>query len=201
MDTARSAPQQIRCDACGRSTPDYDIVHYGSIERGYRQLCNQCVNIQMAEAVGLEGFEHARFEPLGLTDCMGELHQFHFRTRLLGTGVALDALEIRDGQPAGYFFQIIGSPKDDLLSLLGRLIEKMRRALAVRHLNHSDHGLQIVDPRVVRGRIEWDSAHDSRLPLLVIDGQAIDWEQFGHMLMAYEGWQFQLRIADKSEEL
>jgi len=77
----------------------------------------------------VQGFEDAKFEAVGLADCTGELHEFHFRTHLFGTGVALDAFELRDGSPAGYQFQIIGDPKDDLLVLLGRLIEKMRRAL------------------------------------------------------------------------
>ncbi len=53
----------------------------------------------------------------------------------------------------------------------------------------------------MRGRIEWDDAHDGCVPLLVIDGQEIDWDHFGRMLMGFEGWQFKLIIADKSEEL
>jgi hypothetical protein len=81
------------------------------------------------------------------------------------------------------------------------LIEKMRRALSVKHLHNGEYGLQIADPGVVRGRIECDQAHDDRLPLLVIDGREIDRDQFGRMLMSYEGWQFKLTIADKSEEL
>ena len=59
----------------------------------------------------------------------------------------------------------------------------------------------IADDGVVRARIEWDDAQDGRLPLLVIDGREIDWDQFGRMLMSYEGWQFKLTLADKSEEL
>jgi hypothetical protein len=39
---------------------------------------------------------------------------------LLGPGVSLDAFELRNGEPAGYHFQIIGDPEDDLLVLLGR---------------------------------------------------------------------------------
>lgn len=53
----------------------------------------------------------------------------------------------------------------------------------------------------MRGRIECDEASDGRPRLLVIDGREIDWRQFGRMLMTYEGWQFKLTIADKSEEL
>jgi hypothetical protein len=34
--------------------------------------------------------------------------------------------ELRDGNPGGYQFQLIGEPEDDLLALLGRLIDKIR---------------------------------------------------------------------------
>jgi hypothetical protein len=201
MEPAKSTrSQQIHCDGCGQNTPSYDIVNYGSIERGYRQLCSRCFNMEVAKIDGLEGFEHAKFEPVGLPDCTGKVHEFHFRTRLFGPGVALDAFELRDGHPAGYQFQIIGDPEDDLLALLGRLIEKIHRALSTKHLIDGDLGLQIAD-RVVQGKIEWDDAEDGRVPLLVIDGQEITWEDFGRMLMSFEGWQFKLNIADKSEEL
>jgi hypothetical protein len=77
----------------------------------------------------------------------------------------------------------------------------MRRALSAKHLTDGGHGLQIAEQRVVRGRIEWDDASDGRVPLLVIDGREIGWDEFGRMLMSFEGWQFKLSIADKSEEL
>jgi hypothetical protein len=202
MDADQSKlPPKVHCDVCGQSTSGYDIVHYGSIERGYRRLCGRCFNTQMADAAGLEGFEHVKFEPVGLTDCLGELHEFHFRVRLFGTGVAIDAFELRNEDPAGYSFQIIGEPEVDLLVLLGRLVEKMRRALSIKHLKDGDYGLRISDGGVVRGRITSDDAHDDQLPLLVIDGREIDWNQFGRMLMSHEGGQFKLTIADKSKEL
>jgi hypothetical protein len=196
-----SGNQEIRCDGCSQITPSYDIVNYGSIEHGYRHLCSQCFNREVAALDGLEGFEHTRFEPVVLADCAGTVHTFHFRTHLFGTGVALNAFELRDGNPAGYRYQIIGNPEDDLLVLLGQLIEKIRRALSTTHLIDSEHGLQIADRQLVRGMIEWDDAHDGRVPLLVIDGREITWNEFGRMLMSYEGWQFKLSIADKSEEL
>ena len=199
--TQLTRSRETRCDSCTRITPSYDIVNYGSIEGGYRHLCSQCFNKEVAETAGLTGFENAKFEPVGLVDSTGEVHEFHFRTRLFGTGVALDAFELCDGHPAGYKFQIIGDPEEDLLVLLGRLIEKMRRALSTKHLTNGEHGLQIADQRVVRGRIEWDDARNGRVPLLVIDGREIDWDEFGRMLMSFEGWQFKLSIADKSEEL
>ncbi len=186
--------QQIRCARCGQSTPGYEIVHYGSMEQGYREICLQCLNREMAEAMGLEGFEHAKFEPVGLTDCAGEVHEFHFRTNLFGPGVSIDAFELRDGHPAGDQFQIIGQPEDDLLVLLGQLIQKMRRGLSTKHLVDGQFGLQIADHRVVRAKIEADIDQDDRVPLLIIDGKEITWNEFGRMLMSFEGFQFKLKI-------
>ena len=33
------------------------------------------------------------------------------------------------------------------------------------------------------------------MPLLVIDGREITWEEFGRMLMAFEGWQFKTDVS------
>src|SRR6266536_1367366 len=131
----------------------------------------------------------------------GECPRVSLRTHLFGPGVALDAFELRDGSPAGYHFQIIGEPNDDLLVLLGRLIAKMRRALSTKHLVDDEFGLHIADHRVVQGMVESDRDHDGRVPLLIIDGREITWDEFGRMLMSFEGWQFKLNLADKSEEI
>jgi hypothetical protein len=120
---------------------------------------------------------------------------------LFGTGVALDGFELCDGHPAGYQFQIIGDPEEDLLVLVGRLIERIRRGLSVKHLRNGTYGLQIADHRVVRGKIEWGDSEDGSVPQLNVDGREITWQEFGRMLMSFEGWQFKLEIRDKSEDL
>lgn len=193
--------QQIKCDDCGRLTPSYDIVNDSS-SREYRQLGGRCFNTKLAKLGGLDAVEHVQFEPVVLTDVRGDTHEFHFCTHLLGTGVSLEAFERRDGHPAGYQFQVIGDPEDDLLRLFGRLLEKMRRALSVTHIEDGELGLQIAEPQTrVRGLIECDEACEGRVPLLVIDGREITWEEFGRLLMTFEGWQFNLEIRDRSEEL
>ena len=187
-------------EACGTATPAYDTVSYGSIEHGYRELCNQCLNAELAGALGLEQFENVRFDQIRMTDCAGEAHEFHFRTRLHGSMVSLDAFELKGGVPAGYQFQILGDPEGDLLSLLGRLVERMRRTLSVKHLEQTDHGLRIAD-QTVRARIAWDDSTDGHQPLLVIDGREVSWEEFGRMLMTFEGWQFRMEVGDRSDEV
>ena len=191
---------RIRCEACGTRIPDYDVVNYGSIQDGYRQLCSQCFNAEVASKLGLARFENIRFDQVAMTDCTGEAHEFHFRTCLLGSMVALDAFELKRGEPAGYQFQILGDPDGDLLALLGRLVERMRRSLSVRHLVQSEQGLQIAD-QTVRARIAWDETMAERMPLLVIDGRDVSWEEFGRMLMTFEGWQFRMEIGDRSDEV
>ena len=191
--------QTIRCEGCGELTPGHDIIIYGGVEDGHRQLCSRCFNAEAARLHGLEGFEDFRFAPIELVDCAGETHRFHFRTRLLGHIVALDAFELRDGCPSGYQCEVIGDPEDDLLELLGRLVERLRRMLSVKHLTREGPAPEIA-AQTVRGRIEWDNSAVARTPLLVIDGREISWDDFGRMLMAFEGWQFNLEIVDRSDE-
>lgn len=198
-DEAHQSGGPIRCEVCGMAVPAYDVVLYGSIEQGHRELCTRCFNAEVANALGLEGFETVRLQPVVMTDCAGEKHEFHFQMRLLGS-MALEAFELIAGAPGGYQFQILGQPDDEPLSLLGQLIERMRRSLSVKHLVRDEHGTQIAD-QTVCGRIDWDASQDGRVPLLVIDGQEVSWHEFGRMLMTFEGWQFRLAIRDRSEEV
>ena len=63
--------------------------------------------------------------------------------------------------------------------------------LSVKHLVRSGHGTQIAD-QTVCGRIGWDESEDGRVPLLVTDGQEVSWNEFGRMLMPFEGWRFRV---------
>ena len=102
----------------------------------------------------------------------------------------MEAFELLDEHPSGYRFQATGDPEDDLMALLGKLIQKIRRALSIQHIEDSELGLQIADHQTVRDVIEWNDASDGRVPLLLIDGRKITWEEFDRMLMSFEGWQF-----------
>jgi hypothetical protein len=198
MSPAKPAP--LKCDTCQQAIAVGDHVAYGSIESGYRQLCGRCFNEEIARANGVD-FQHVQFDPVEMLDADGQRHEFHFRVHLLGDRVSLESFEQCEDEPGGYQFQALAGAEADLFGLLAQLIERMRRALSVRHLEEEGQfGLSIAD-FLVRGRIDWDRAEDGRVPLLVIDGRDVTWEQFGRMLMRFEGWQFKLEIRDRSEEI
>ena len=56
----------VCCEACGTTVPAFDIVSYGSIEQGYRELCTLCFNAEAAQAVGLDRFENVRAAEVNL---------------------------------------------------------------------------------------------------------------------------------------
>lgn len=59
-------------------------------------------------------------------------------------------LELHEGNLAGYKFKLVGDAEDDLFILLGKLIQRIRKALSARHIKDGDYGLQVVD-ETVRG--------------------------------------------------
>jgi len=193
--------QTIICDACHQPTPAHDVVNYGSMEGGYRKLCGRCFNGAAASRLGLQGFEHVVFEPVRMVDGRGAEHEFRFRSWLCGTGLAIDAFELRDGSPAGYRFQVIGEPDDDPLGLLGKLIGKMRRALALTHLEDTDLGPQVNDGLVLLGTVDSDPEEDHGVPMVVVDGSELSWDELGRMVATFEGWQFKLEFRDRSDEV
>jgi len=192
---------QAQCQGCGQLVPSHDTVNYGSMDTGYKCLCGRCFNAEVAKLNSFENFENVTFRPVALMDDRGEMHKFHIRNRLHGDILVLEAFEIRDESPAGYQFQVIGDVREDQLTLLGRLIEKTRRALSIKHLEDGEYGLQIAEHQIVRGLIDCDDTEDDRVPLLLIDGREISWQEFGRMLMTFEGFQFRLEIRDRSEEI
>jgi hypothetical protein len=160
-----------------------------------------CYNAEMAEYAGVE-FEDPRFQPVVLTDADEDPHEFHFVVRLLGDRVVVDAHEVQDGVRKGYEFQHIEyDPEAEPFEMLGKLLQKMRRHLSRRHVEMGELGWSISGANVVRARIDSDLDTSERLPLVVIDGREFSWDQLGHMLMSYEGWQFKMEIKEPSDEV
>jgi hypothetical protein len=137
-----------------------------------------------------------------MVDADGGSHTFAIRSRLAATGRVMEALEVAAvGRPvpSGYQFQVLGDHEADARDLFRRLHTKMRREMAVKHVEVTDIGWQIGQNQRIVGRIEWDPDTDGAVPLLVIDGKPFTWEQVGRMLMTFEGFTVDARIEDSIE--
>ena len=189
------------CESCGVAPRPFDSVLYGSDGGPSRLLCGRCFNLEVARRMGLVDFEHVEFEPVTMSDVQGREHVFQFRTHLFAAGVAIDAIEFTENESEGYSFKVIGDEEGDLLELLARLVAKMRRGLAHSHLEEGGQGLQISDRGIVRARIESDPEGETDMPVVVIDGRSISWDEFGRMVATYMGFQFKLELHDLSDEI
>ncbi len=198
---ALSAPRtrELQCQTCRAWAPAWEMVHAGTMDAGYSDMCSRCWNEEIARAHGLH-FEHVRFDPSDMSDAAGSGHRFHFLLRHLVDRLSLEAFELEQGEPAGYRFQVVGPADIDPLDLMGRLVERMRDALARQHLVEGELGLAIAGTEV-RGRIDCDPDSGLSIPLLVIDGREVSWHDFGRMLMTFEGWRFKLTIEDPGDEI
>lgn len=190
---------QIRCHTCSNPVASYDVISFGSMETGYRDLCSRCFNAEVAENGGI-ALEQVDFLPMEIMDFAGVKHNFKSRLLHLGDRVTLEAFEVDDGERGGYEFQVLSDAQADPFKLMARLVERIRRALSRRHLVDEGEGCSIADD-VVRGKISCDLESPDHAPMLIIDGREISWEQFGQMLMTFEGWQFKLELKDSSEEV
>ncbi len=196
--------KQEKCEFCGEYVPRYNTI-YVAPEKEYLCSCLTCFNQRMAEYSGTD-FDHVDFEPIILKDTEGVEHEFHFTIRHLGDRVGIDSFEIKDGHRGGYEFSLIGDIDKEIFDLFGKLFERMRRGLNRNHLewDGTTNSWQISKDDVVRGMISSDLESDEDYghpPLIVIDGKEIRWDEFGRMLMTYEGFHFKLEIFDRSEEM
>jgi hypothetical protein len=195
----------LLCERCGKQVANHELISY-TLASGSLELCTQCFNADVAERFGVDNFDNNVIDPISIVDAAGDSHTFHFQTRLMGPEmVVLEAFELAKGAPAGYRFQMIAEPDEERFSQLGRMVQKIRRTLTTRHLENTELGLQIKDMEV-RGHIEADMSEEgnlfeSRVPMLTIDGSEISWEEFGNMLMAFEGFQFKLKIVDPGDDV
>jgi len=94
---------------------------------------------------------------------------------------------------AGYQFEAYSETSP--YSALGRLRQKMYRALATRHVTGSPGAYRMLHDRL-SGRITSDGKGDVAL---VVDGIALGIDDLASILASHEGWGFELQIVDALE--
>lgn len=53
----------------------------------------------------------------------------------------------------------------------------------------------------MRARIESGPEGETDMPVIVIDGRSISWDDFGRMVATYMGSQFKLELHDLNDEI
>lgn len=182
------------CVVCGEPFYGYEGISVA----GEGHHCMPCYNTTTAVRMGID-FDQVDLAPVTLKDVDGQDHTFHVQSRLAPTGHVLEAFEVREGAPAGYRFAVLGDFEADAMSLFALVFDKMRRALATKQVHRGEHGWELELDESVTGRIEADLEGDQRLPIVTINGREFGWEQLGHMLMTFEGFNLELRARDSIE--
>jgi hypothetical protein len=118
------------------------------------------------------------------TDCCGGTRSFEVHLTTTDGGYFLRATETGDGSGD---YQFAAHHASSPWVALGSLRQRIREGLATRYLVKEEGSRQLGHERAV-GHISYDC--------VVIDGEEISFEEFASLLQTYEGWAFEIRIAD-----
>ncbi len=130
--------------------------------------------------------------------------EYHFKIASfpVPTGLASEAIEVKEDSSFGYTFNILSDFDTDSQVAEERLIKKIKRGINRRHLKKENGQWKIGKRDMLRGRIEWnDDFSDTEYDrVFVIDGKRITMEEFGRMFEVWEGWHFQFKILDHCDD-
>lgn len=146
-------PDRETCGTCGRALQPYETITV----TGVGVQCYPCFNEEASARMGVD-FDNTPLQPITVTDIGGVTHTFEFRSMLVATGHALYAREALPAGRQGYEFSVLGDSEANVWDLFKHLYDRIRRALAVRHVERGELGWQITDAQRLVGRICWDPA-------------------------------------------
>ncbi len=130
-------------------------------------------------------------------DHSGTPRRFTIELHRVGLGFSLRAQEESENEN-GYEFSAFDSTCPYLA--LGELRNKMRRALATRHLVSPAQGADLTMLHDgLAGHIGW--SEEAGGIVFVVDGSPLTLEDIERLASMHEGWQFSLRFADPSGDL
>jgi hypothetical protein len=124
-----------------------------------------------------------------LVDFAGRIRRFRVQQDKLPWGYGVSAIEDVKGE-GGYEFRAFSAVNP--FHALGLLRTKMAKLLSVRHLAEQEGKLSLTHDRM-RGRVAFGG--------VVVDGIFVTFEQLADLIQTYEGFQFDLKIVDSSDEL
>lgn len=123
------------------------------------------------------------------TDFAGRTRKFTLERYPVPSGYGVCASEDVEGDD-GYVFRAFSTV--DPFQALGDLRMRIRKLLSIRHLVEQHGRLSLTHDRL-RGRIDCGG--------VVVDGIFLSFDQLAELIQTYEGFQFDLKIIDSSDEL
>lgn len=144
--------KKVECDRCRRMVPIHEMTTASDGKGGtHGTFCARCWSEYLGEHRG-EEIEAVEVKPMKLTDAAGRVHTFHFRYNPLPRN--LEAFELKKGIPGGYHFQVMAEGDEPHSTLVGKILTRIRRALARQHVrpcDMSESGFSIVGDSCVAG--------------------------------------------------
>ena len=191
-----------QCERCGKQCRDHGMITLSESDgRHSETICGDCYNEEMAEALEVEDFKNFDSHII-IKDCDNIEHIFEVRKMTHGTGIFWEAIEFLDDDNIGYSFQVYQGFEDKPEEAVKNLNQKIKNGISKKFIKRTSFGGQeslSFSEDVVEGKIEWDDRYDGRIPKFKIDGVDYTAEQIGNMLMAYEGWNFELKIKEPTD--
>lgn len=191
-----------KCQWCGKDSKGYGMIVLTIKEDEPSQsICEDCYNRYMADMLGVEDCKDFETEST-FTDCDGVEHCFQIRKNINPTGICWEAMEFIEVDKLGYSFEVHQDFEEDSNNALKRLYRKIEKGLSKKFIKREvfqGHELISLKGNKVEGRIEWDDRYNADIPKLIIDGKEYSLEDFGRIMMSYEGWNFKLRIIEPTD--
>lgn len=189
------------CERCGSKFLPYEkIIHLQN--NPVEIICSECFNAEAAMLINID-LEELNEKTIEVSGKGKKKHLFYICRTVLPMGILLEAIEIQGEEQKGYKIQVRGDVDCNQKELYDKLIKKIKKALSKKYIRFEKtaytSGNFIKDDKVV-GRIEGDEKYDDRVPMLVIDGKDYTWEEFGKMLMTFEGFDFKMKILEGWED-
>ena len=182
---------RMKCEIC---SIDKVRVRFGN-----QSLCMDCYNTMMATKLGIELPELSK--TFIADDANGVKRIFEVERQITGTAILLTA---RERWELGYEFAVYGELDIDQHNLFKQLIEKTTRGLSETYLEKgkfpSGESYTYVKQDHLKGVLTYDSANPEA-PLVIIDGKPYTWNEVGHLLQAFEGFQVKIEMKDLADEL
>jgi len=122
-------------------------------------------------------------------DFAGRIRTFTVDCIELPMGYTVRAVE-NSTDHMGYLFESFSETSP--YSALGKIRDKIRKALATRHITKSKYGYSMMHDEL-KGRITCDAQGK---PALVVDGIHLTLDDLGHILSSREGFEFSLKIKE-----